>query len=277
MSRADIPLPQPRGFAQTARRDAWWVQPLLTVLALGGFIVYANWAAFQAKEYFFHGGGSHYLSPFYSPLLFGQEGEPRWIDAVQPSWWPGWFPFSPALLILAGPAIMRATCYYYRGAYYKGFFADPLNCAVGEPGIRGKRYGGENRFPLIMQNIHRYVFYPAAGFVMVLCYDAWRAMWFTGGDGVGHFGIGVGSLVLLINATLLGFYTFGCHCARHQIGGCSNRLSELPFWRKGGYAWVSWLNKRHMGWAWVSLVWVGFADIYVRMLCKGLWTDFRIF
>ena len=62
-------------------------------------------------------------------------------------------PFSPALLILPFPGSFRFTCYYYRGAYYKAFWADPPSCSVGEP---RKSYLGENSFPLILQNIHRY-------------------------------------------------------------------------------------------------------------------------
>lgn len=276
MSGSDLHLPQVRTMGQTSRTDAWWLQPLVVVLGLGAFIVYTTWAACQGQNYFYSGHGAHYLSPFYSPLLFGQQGEPRWFGAAQPAWWPSWMPFSPAFLILAGPGAMRFTCYYYRGAYYKGFWADPVSCAVGEPAFRGKNYRGEQKFPLILQNIHRYVFYPAAAFVMILFYDGFRAMWFEGADGAKHFGIGVGSLVLLLNATLLACYTFGCHCARHQIGGCRNRISELWPFRRAGYACVSWLNKRHMAWAWVSLIWVGFSDIYVRLLSKGMWTDFRI-
>ena len=69
----------------------------------------------------------------------------------------GWS-FSPALLILPFPGLFRVTCYYYRGAYYKAFWADPPACAVGEP---RKRYRGEAAFPLIVQNIHRYFLYVA--------------------------------------------------------------------------------------------------------------------
>jgi hypothetical protein len=274
--RADFPLPQLRRLGETSRTDAWWLQPLVVLLGLSTFLVYTTWAAFQGHDYFHHGGGAHYLSPFYSPLLFGEAHEPRWIDAVHPSWWPGWLPFSTAFLILAGPAGMRFTCYYYRGAYYKSFWADPISCAVGEPGFRQERYRGERKFPLIMQNVHRYLFYPAAAFVLILFHDAWKAMWFTEPDGQEHFGIGVGSVVLLLNATLLGGYTFGCHCARHQIGGMLDRISEHPV-RHQCYNCVSWLNKRHMAWAWVSLFWVGFSDIYVRLLCKGVFTDIRLF
>lgn len=276
MSHADLHLPQVQKLGRTSRTDAWWLQPLLVLLGLSAFIVYTTWAAFQGKDYFYHGGGAHYLSPFYSPLLYGEAHEPRWIDATQPSWWPGWLPFSAAFLILAGPGAMRFTCYYYRGAYYKSFWADPISCSVGEPKFRGENYRGENKLPLILHNIHRYVFYPAAAFVIVLFYDAIRAMWFEKADGSGtEFGIGVGTLVLLLNATLLGGYTFGCHCARHQIGGYLDRMAGRPV-RTACYTCVSWLNRRHSGWAWVSLVWVGWSDIYVRLLCKGVFTDFRI-
>ena len=104
-------------------------------------------------------------------------------------------PFSPAFLILWVPAGFRFTCYYYRGAYYKAFWADPINCAVGEP---RKTFLGERYFPLIIQNIHRYFFYLAALFIVLLSYDAWLGMWFTDATGKEHFGIGVGTIVLTL-------------------------------------------------------------------------------
>ena len=30
----------PRGYGETYRRDAWWVEPLVVFLVLGGFVVY---------------------------------------------------------------------------------------------------------------------------------------------------------------------------------------------------------------------------------------------
>ena len=87
-----------------------------------------------------------------------------------------WLLFSPALLILWAPGGLRLTCYYYRGAYYKAFWADPPACAVGEP---RKTYLGERSFPLIMQNVHRYFLYLAILFVIVLAIDVWKALWFT--------------------------------------------------------------------------------------------------
>ena len=56
--------------------------------------------------------------------------------------------------------------------------------------------------------------------LMILAYDAWKAMWFAGtAPGELTFGIGVGTLVLIANVVLLGGYLFGCHSMRHVTGG----------------------------------------------------------
>ena len=186
-----------------------------------------------------------------------------------PAWFPAFLPFSAAFLILWAPGGFRITCYYYRGAYYKAFWADPPNCAVGEP---RKTYLGERSFPLIIQNIHRYFMYLAVIFIGLLAKDAWDG--FAGWpDG---FHVNVGTLVLTINVILLGSYTFGCHSLRHLIGGISDVISKSPI-RKKAYDCVSCLNARHMRFAWFSLFWVGFSDLYVRMCAMGIWTDWRFF
>lgn len=262
-----------RGFGETSRTDRWWIQPVAVFSILSSFILYATWAGMQGANYFYHDGGAHYLSPLYSPLLYGAAHEPRVFGAEIPSWWPDFLPFSAAILILAGPAGMRLTCYYYRGAYYKSFWADPPACAVGEP---RKSYLGEQRLPLILQNAHRFFFYIACLFVFVLAYDAFKAFWFTAEGGGNAFGIGVGTIVLSLNAFFLGGYTFGCHCSRHLFGGRLNIFAKKKV-AKSCYDCVSSLNKRHMQWAWVSLVWVGFSDLYVRMCAMGIWSDWRIF
>src|SRR5205814_174342 len=113
-------------------------------------------------------------------------------------------PFSPALIILPFPAFFRFTCYYYRGAYYKAFWADPPACAVGEP---RKGYRSENRWPMKFQNIHRYVLF----FAIFLLAALWRDVWMGFFGWENGFGIGVGSIVLLVNTTLLTMYTFSCH------------------------------------------------------------------
>ncbi len=256
----------------TRRRDAWWVQPLVVFLALSGFVVYATWAAFQGKNYRYTGGGANYLSPFYSPELVGNPHY-SWFGG-RPGWWPGWLVFSPALLILPFPAFFRLTCYYYRGAYYKAFWADPPSCTVKEP---RSHYRGESAFPLILQNVHRYFLYIAILFIADLAYDAWTSYWFINpSTGQAHVGMGIGSLVLTINVLLLAGYTFGCHSMRHLCGGRINKLSECPM-RSRIYGCVSSLNSRHMAWAWPSLVFVAFSDLYVRLCCMGVLTDWRIF
>lgn len=256
----DVPLTR-RGFGETKRPDAWWVTPAAVFAALSAFLIYATWAALQNAHYTF----GPYLSPFYSPEIWGSS--PHAVLGPKPGWWPGWLPFSPALLILGVPAGFRMTCYYYRGAYYKAFWADPPSCAVGEP---RKSYLGEKSFPLILQNAHRYFLYLSILFIFVLWFDAIKAFFFADG-----FGIGVGSLVLLTNVTLLSCYTFGCHSLRHLVGGFRDRLSESPN-RRTAYECVSSLNCRHMRFAWMSLFTVAFSDVYVRLCSMGVWTDWRI-
>jgi hypothetical protein len=257
-----------RGFGTTMRRDAWWLQPLIVFTILTAFVVYATWAAFQNAHYTF----GPYLSPFYSPELWG---DPRtaWFGA-KPGWWPGLLPFSPALIILPFPGLFRFTCYYYRGAYYKAFWADPSNCAVGEP---RKSYLGERYFPLILQNVHRYFMYIAVLFLFILAHDVWKALWFVdAATGVEHFGIGVGTLVLALNVVLLSCYTLGCHSMRHAVGGFLDQLSRHPV-REKAYDCSSCLNRWHMKWAWMSLIGVAFSDLYVRLCSMGVWHDWRLF
>jgi hypothetical protein len=255
----------PRGFGRTARRDAWWVTPGVQFLVLSAFVVYATWAAFQNHHYAF----GPYLSPLYSPELFGDS--PHAWFGPKPSLWPAWLPFSPALLILPFPGLFRVTCYYYRGAYYKSFWADPPSCGVGEP---RSTYRGENSFPLILQNVHRYFLYAALLFLIVLTSDLWKALWFTDAAGRTSFGIGLGTVVLATNLVLLTGYTFGCHSLRHLAGGKRDELSAA---RASVYQCVTCFNRRHMVWAWCSLVSVAFADVYVRLCAMGVWTDWRLF
>ena len=260
-----VPLTR-RRFGQTMRRDAWWVQPLVVFVILSAFLIYATWAAFQNAHYEF----GPYLSPFYSPVIFGDS--PHAWFGPKPAWWPGLLPFSPALIILPFPGLFRFTCYYYRGAYYKAFWSDPLACTVGEP---RKSYLGERYLPLILQNVHRYFLYISLVFLVILASDVWRALWFTDAAGVTRFGIGVGTLVLALNVVLLGSYTFGCHSLRHITGGHLDRLAGRPV-RKAMYDCSSCFNRWHMRWAWMSLFGVAFADLYVRLCSMGIWHDWRI-
>jgi hypothetical protein len=246
-------------FGETQRRDTWWFEILPVWILLGGFGIYATLRAFEGKYY----ESWPYLSPFYSPL----------IDPNH-HWLPQWF--SPALLILAGPLGFRATCYYYRKAYYRAFFLDPPACAVSESGKRD--YKGETAFPFILQNIHRYFLYLAILFLLFLWKDAFDAFFFRGRLGVLEFGVGIGSLVMLANVTLLTLYTFSCHSLRHLAGGKLDCFSCTAFGppRHTVWSWITRLNDRHMLLAWSSLISVGFTDFYIRMLASGVFKDIRI-
>lgn len=239
-------------FGSTLRRDAWWLELLPVVILLGGFGIYATLRALEGRFYEW----GPYLSPFYSPLI-----DPH----------HRWWPFSPALLILAAPLGFRVTCYYYRKAYYRAFFLDPPACAVGEAKARG--YRGETAFPFILQNAHRYFLYLAILFLVFLWRDAIRAFSFDG-----RIGVGVGTLVLLTNVTLLTLYTFSCHSLRHLAGGRIDCFSCVAFGRRRYGAWrrLSLLNERHMLFAWASLISVGLADYYVRLVSAGIIRDLRL-
>ncbi|OGL31541.1 MAG: succinate dehydrogenase, partial [Candidatus Rokubacteria bacterium RIFCSPLOWO2_12_FULL_69_21] len=177
-------------------------------------------------------------------------------------------PWSPAILILWGPAGFRLTCYYYRKAYYRSFWWSPPACAVRDAHAG---YAGETGFPLILQNIHRYFFYVATAFLIFLWYDAIYAFIFDG-----RFGIGLGSIIMVVNVALLSMYSFSCHSCRHLCGGCLDTFSSSPL-RYRLWRMVTGQNERHMLWAWLSLVSVALTDVYIRLLSVGILRDVRFF
>ena len=246
---------------RTLRTDRWWLQPLITVAVLVAFIVYSTARAFEQAHYF----SAPYISPFYSPCL---------VDSCEGNTFPALFSgpkaISPALYILVVPLGFRLTCYYYRKAYYRSFWLSPPACAVADP---HRSYSGESRFPLLFQNAHRYFFVLGLVFNAILTYDA--ALAFR--DSRDHwFHAGLGTLVLLTNAALLWLYSLSCHSCRHIVGGRLKHFSKHPV-RYRMWTLVSRLNARHMQLAWVSLVFVAFTDLYVRLLSTGAVTDPRFF
>lgn len=262
MAVQTAPTPQ----QTTTRKDAWWISPLGFFVLFSAFVVWATFRAFENNYYEIN----NYLSPFYSPT-------------VPLRWHLLGYNISPALYILVFPLSFRLSCYYYRKMLYRSYLADPLACAVTEPAplekARFRRYMGERAFPFVIQNFHRFAFYAAVVILAILWSDTVRAFFFPLFDGGVRFGIGVGSLVFLINVVLLTGYTFSCHSWRHLIGGGVNCYScslanrtKYGLWKK-----VSFLNERHGLWAMLSLVSVGLTDVYVRLVASGQIADFRIF
>lgn len=237
-------------FLATGRKDTWWLGPLLVVFMLSTFGIYSTWAALQGTHYQY----GPYLSPFYSPLLI--------FD---------WWHWSPSFLILWVPLGFRATCYYYRKAYYRSFFMSPPACAVGK--FKEENYKGETKFPFILQNIHRYFLYLALLLLVFLWHDVYHAFWFDD-----KFGCGVGTIVLFANTLFLTLYTLSCHSLRHLVGGRLNSFSCNKEAEIGHKIWcqVSCLNAKHMLWAWISLTMVGLADLYVRLCSMGVLQDIRL-
>lgn len=239
-------------YGQTDRNDNWWLGPLSVAVGLGIFALYVTFRAFEGEFYEW----GPYLSPFCSPKF-------------EFEWWP----YSPALLILWAPGVFRASCYYYRKAYYRAFFADPPACSVGEP-RPPKSYNGETKFPFVLWNLHRYTLYIAIIFIFILAYDAVIAFDFDG-----KFGVGLGSLIMTANVVLLALYTFSCHSWRHIVAGkldCFS-CSALTKVRHKGWQRISLINEHHMLWAWLSLASVGLTDVYITLCARGIITDWRIF
>jgi hypothetical protein len=244
-----------QGLGATMRPDAWAIEPGIVAFGFTAFIVYSLFSALLWGPIFgvaYEANG--YLSPFFSPL-------------IQVSWLPWWF--SPAILILWIPLGFRTTCYYYRKAYYRSYFADPPACAVGEPTIH-RRYRLEAAFPFILQNLHRFFLYLAFVPLFFLWLDGLQSLRADGG-----WRIGLGGVILLANVFLLTGYSLSCHSFRHLVGGkidcfsCSRRTRiQYSLWQR-----TTWMNLFHMRWAWASLISVALADLYVRLLAMGVLTD----
>jgi hypothetical protein len=265
-----------RTFA-TRRQDPWWLGPTVTFVVFSAFVLYSTWAALQGEYYYV----APYLSPMYAPPLFTDPAAPGAVPVdhtwfgTYPSWWPRWdlpllpprWAVSPAWLILVFPLSFRLTCYYYRKAYYRAFALTPPGCAV--QGIREGKYNGEVKL-LVFQNLHRFALYFALLFLFFLSYDAIISF-----SKNGQLGIGVGSVIQTVNVVLIVGYTLGCHSLRHLVGGRRNDFSCGPGADLSYKLWLGCtrLNARHMFWAWASLLFVGFTDLYIRLCAMGVITD----
>ena len=223
-----------------------WVYPAFVVVALSLFGIFAVWVVFFQRNGYY----APYISPFYSPLIK--------VGSIPPAVWVAWAPLA-----------FRLTCYYYRKAYFRSFFWHPRSCAVDEP---RRRYRGETAFPWVLNNFHRFALYATVVQVGFLWFDAILAFRFGG-----RFGIGLGSVILLVNVLLLSAYTFGCHALRHLAGGGLDCFSCSTVARTRYRLWkgITILNIKHDRWAWASLASVVAADVYIRLLIGGVLQDPR--
>ena len=245
---------------QTDRIDSWWIESALIALGLILFILYGMYTTFQPISLYEWGP---YVSPFRSPILhFIPKGS---VD------FSGLLGQALILIPLSIPLGFRATCYYFRKAYYRAFLFSPPACAVGK--ATPENYKGETAFPFIFQNLHRYFFYFAVGLVILHWIDTTYAFIYNGG-----FYMGVGSILLLLDAVFLSLYVFSCHSWRHLFGGkldcfsCSmNNQVRYTGWKR-----ISKLNENHAIWAWVSMLTIVIADLYVRLVSSGVLTDIKI-
>ncbi len=255
-TRAEIP-------AKTLRSDRWWIEPALTVIGLTAWLVYGLVHIMMQRWYFAEGPGYSYLTPFYSPCVNnGCIPEAAHFGRFVPDW-----PLIPyALLSLPFLLLFRLTCYYYRRAYYRSFWLSPPACAVPDG---HKTYTGETRFPLILQNLHRYAFYAAVLISLINTYD-----WIVSFHGTEGFGFGLGNVVLGINVILLWAYTLSCHSCRHIIGGRLKHFSTHPI-RYRAWTYISILNTRHKELAWITLATLALADLYVMALAADWISDLR--
>ena len=85
------------GFGKTARKDLWWPGPLLTLLGLLAFLIYATVIVFFVPYYFEirqdpqnftrpnNPAVAPYIAPFHSPLIFDARSKSRMPSRVPTS------------------------------------------------------------------------------------------------------------------------------------------------------------------------------------------------
>jgi hypothetical protein len=244
-----------------ASSGPWWAYSAFFMGAQTLFGIYVMLVVLlDFRNYYF----DPYLSVFFSPAL--------------PAASIGSFILSPGIYIVWSPLLFRVSCYYYRKAYHRAFFAPPA-CSMPPPSaLQRFKYRGEAALPWVFNNLHRFFLYTAIVNVAFLLVDFINAFVVHQGQQAGHVMIGLGTLILGVNVVMLSAYTFGCHAFRHLVGGsldcysCSwTARTRRSLWEK-----VTVLNERHGLFALVSLFTVWGADVYIRLLLHGVIIDPRI-
>lgn len=250
-----------KGNFVTQRNDRWWTLPFVEDVLIIAFIIYTVVVMLFGLD------GTVYKDMGYVSPIFGINILPAsfynligWPEGVSTAW-----------LFIWAPLGFRASCYYERKLYYRGFFANPPACGVTGVDVRRGKYTGERALPFILNNFHRYFFYATFILMILQTLDVLVAVFF--------YGIGVGTILMAITAVFLSFYVYGCHAFRHAIGGktdcydCGIR-GNLQY---KGWRIVTKLNEKHNVWFWCSLIMVMVVDFYIHLVVMNPSLDFVFF
>ena len=110
-------------FGNTSRRDTGGSLPRFGVPRFRSVPRLCNLGSISERPLHF----GPYISPFYSPEIYGDS--PHAMLGPKPPGISYFLPFPRPSLFSGYPGLFRFTCYYYRGAYYKAFWADPPACS----------------------------------------------------------------------------------------------------------------------------------------------------
>ena len=111
------------------RRDRWWRTPAATVAFLTVFVVYSTWAVFQNAQLL--RGRRRAPRPHLALVLavHHRQLRARRRRGFVLNWWRD-LARHPGRSVV--PVGFRLTCYYYRKAYYRGFWQSPPACGVAD-------------------------------------------------------------------------------------------------------------------------------------------------
>ncbi|MCL4381317.1 succinate dehydrogenase [Candidatus Marsarchaeota archaeon] len=170
--------------------------------------------------------------------------------------------YSPTILILPAIALFRLTCYAFRKSYNRHVFTHPLACMVSPNNDLNRNYTGESSHVFRTENLHRYFMYFSVLVLPFFYYDAYISFAYNLSL------IRLGSILLLADAVILSLYVFSCHSVRNIIGGNKDCFNCMKFSikRKQIFDLQSFLNEHHEFFAWFSLAFIVFIDLFIRAM-----------